>query len=172
MIKKISGLMAVLTFTACAGMANAGLIQYSDTNAGGELWSGAYPADLQPFYVSTSGTYSMETISGNFDTYLFLYSGIPSIPSSNFGNAITYNDDGGSGLLSLISNISLVENIQYSLLTRGFGGATGNFTAQISGVGDITLGEVEFSSQIPEPASLALLGLGLAGLGFSRRKKA
>ena len=39
--------------------------------------------------------------------------------------------------------------------------------------GSCAIGEVAFreTSQVPEPASLLLVGLGLAGLGFGRRKK-
>ena len=33
------------------------------------------------------------------------------------------------------------------------------------------LGSIQFSSVVPEPTTLALLGLGLTGLGFSRRKQ-
>jgi hypothetical protein len=49
-----------------------------------------------------------------------------------------------------------------------------NFGGTVNQVGydNITFGSIDPNTQVPEPATLALLGLGLAGLGFGRRRKA
>lgn len=68
-----------------------------------------------------------------------------------FGAAITL----GEGIIEDLANL----NLNYAIDLEGY---TGNsFTLRVQAV-----------SAVPTPATLALFGLGLAGLGFSRRKKA
>lgn len=171
----VLGLGALLT----SGIAEAGIITFSGNTTGQPTWqratsgypplglSGATPPyEAWLFTVDLAGSYQMETTAGGFDTYLHLYQNSFN-PTSQLTNILAGNDDGGVGLLSLIT-YSLNPGTQYILVVSGFASSSfGPYTAEIRGPGNIELGNVV----IPEPATAALIAAGLTGIWLVRRRR-
>lgn len=75
------------------------------------------------------------------------------------GSSITFGHDGQSGFFGVVSDTAF----SYLALSD----TAGNGGCLCYGYID----NVQYSVAVPEPGSLALLGLGLAGLGVTRRKQ-
>lgn len=160
--------MSVLFFTLLAGVANAIPV----TNSSGDLGNNV---------VNNAGYFEVllnaDTPSNVFASTIDIKYGLWNSPSVNVsvffnsnlvGNLIAdagYSSPGPKNITFDISGLLL--NGLNKISFDGFG-ANG---------GDYVIGKVDMnydnlgSASVPEPASIALLGLGLAGFGFSRRKK-
>lgn len=106
----------------------------------------------------TQGETVLDLLNFDIDIATLILSGTGILNGNSLGSLPLFTVDGSTLALALTGDAA-------GALNSVFGATNPAFTAGLS------VGTASFTA-VPEPGSLALLGLGLAGLAFSRRRKA
>jgi len=161
-----------LSVSLFAGSVNAALIsgdtvQYSlDTNvlSGSAILVEGVDEDISNFH------FDFDSQVTN-DVFLWTSTPVDGFLAGSTGLTISSLDFlSGDFLVDFDLFSTLLTGFSYSILSNDSISFSWSNTGQV-GPGTIIEGRFLTQSQVPGPASLALLGLGLAGIGFSRKKK-
>jgi len=187
----VAGVMALGAYSS----ANADIIVNVNANlSGGTTWAfsggtgtvggsgfhflvGETAANPQAFHAANDQDGSLTVLAGTnafniTNIFVRAYGGLSGTNGSILDGLDFHTSGAGIGGASIASLNGLVLHanmIDFSSLTAGSYVLDSYYAPYNTNLGTFTL-NVGPQSSIPEPGALALLGLGLAGIGFARRK--